>query len=153
MSSHAIRLTTRAPVPVAVIRRLVPPPDLGRAVQSACGAVWQELRTQGLHGGRHVAIYLDGRITLEAGVECDLPFLERAGVCRSTTPGGLIASVTHLGPYATLGRAHEAIHAWARATGHRLPGPRWETYGHWQAAWEADPGAIETEVAYLVAPA
>jgi effector-binding domain-containing protein len=78
--------------------------------------------------------------------------VEQGGVVRSATPGGLVAALTHLGPYGTLAAAHQAIHDWCEANRHRPVGPRWETYGHWQAAWDTDPSRIETEVAYLVAP-
>lgn len=148
-----ISLAQRAATPIAIVRRQVASAELGAAVQAACGAVWAELRAQGIRGGRNIALYRDTLITLEAGVELEGAFLERGGVTRSATPEGLVASIKHFGPYGTLRVAHDAIHTWARNSGHRLVGPRWEFYGHWQTAWDADPSKIETEVAYLVEPA
>lgn len=98
MSPSIISIAPRAATPIAVLRRQVSPSDLGPALQAGCGAVWAELRAQGLRGGRNVAVYRDERITLEAGVEVDGALLERAGVVRSETPAGLVASVTHFGP-------------------------------------------------------
>jgi effector-binding domain-containing protein len=99
-----------------------------------------------------VALYWDDAIRVEAGVEFDGAFTEQDGVSRSSTPPGLVATVTHLGPYGTLGAAHDALHSWLQAHGHRKLGPRWEIYGHWQAAWDADPSQVLTEICYLVAP-
>lgn len=138
---------------VAVIRAQVDPSALGHAVQAACGRVWSELRAQGVRGGGNIAIYHDDRITLDAGVEAEAAFTERQGVVRSATPAGLVATLRHVGPYDQLHLAHEAIHQWARQHGHRLAGPRWEVYGHWQPDWTTDPSLIETDVSYLVAEA
>jgi effector-binding domain-containing protein len=63
---------------------------------------------------------------------------------------GLVVALKHFGPYGTLAAAHQAIHDWCKAHGHRPTGPWWETYGQWQAAWGTDPAAIETEIAYLL---
>ena len=80
------------------------------------------------------------------------PFAERGGIVRSETPAGLVATLTHFGPYGTLSVAHQALKDWCHSNQHRCVGPRWEIYGHWQRAWDADPSGIETEVAYLVLP-
>jgi len=64
-----------------------------------------------------------------------------------------VASTTHLGPYAGLGAAHDAIHQWCRANNHRLAGPSWEIYGHWDPEWDADPSRIRTDVYYLLTTA
>lgn len=150
MPPATVSILRRMPVAIAIQRRVIRPSGLGRAIQEACGAVWEELRAQGIRGGRNVALYLDHLVTLEAGVELAEPFSERSGITRSATPDGLVAVVVHFGPYSTLGVAHDLVHTWARTSGYRLLGPRWETYGHWQPDWNADPTKIETEVAYLV---
>jgi effector-binding domain-containing protein len=97
-----------------------------------------------------VAVYWDGAIRLEVGVEVAELFTEQDGVVRSTTPGGRVAVVAHLGPYGGLGRAHAAVREWAKTSGHRLAGPNWEIYGHWQDAWNANPSLIRTDVCYQV---
>ncbi len=152
MPTPTVHLQERPGLSLAVIHRQVTPAQLASVVPECCGAVWRALKAQGLRGGRHVALYRDDAIRLEAGVEFDGAFTEQDGVTRSRTPPGLVAAVTHLGPYSTLGTAHDALHRWMQAHGHRKVGPRWEIYGHWQAAWDADPSQILTEVCYLVAP-
>ena len=139
-------------IPVAVIRRQVPASALSRVVPECCGLVWNALRAQQVTGGRNVAIYWNGAIRLEVGVEVDTPFVERDEVARSATPAGYAVSATHRGPYDQLGRAHDAIRSWCKANGHVLAGPNWEIYGHWMPEWNRNPSLIRTDVFYLVSP-
>jgi effector-binding domain-containing protein len=136
---------------IAVVRRQVPASDLSRVVPESCGRVWKTLRAQGIKGGRNVALYWDGAIRLEAGVEVVGAFTEQDDVVRSATPGGRVAVVAHFGPYGRLGDAHAAVRNWAKTNGHRLAGPNWEIYGHWQEEWNSDPSLIRTDVCYAVA--
>lgn len=146
-----IRLHQVDPVTLAVVRRQARPADLATVVPAGCGLVWDLLRQQGARGGRHVALYRDDAIHLEVGVEMTMPFVEAGELVRSATPGGLVATATHRGPYRDLARTHRAIHEWCRDEGCRLAGASWEVYGHWQAAWNDDPSLIETDVFYAVA--
>lgn len=146
-----VRLDTLPAVPLAVVRRQVSRAQLGSAVREGCGLVWAFARERKLPAGRNVAVYLDGSIRLEVGVELAAPFDEQEGVVRSATPAGLTASVTLLGPYDQLGAAHAAIRDWCGAHGHRLVGPNWEIYGHWQKEWNTDPSRVRTDVFYQVA--
>lgn len=149
---YNVQLAQLASRPLAVVRRCARPQDLSQVVPDACGAVWNVLRSQQISGaGRHVAVYLDGRINLEVGVELDTPFAGYGEVVPSATPAGLVATTTHFGPYGLLHRAHAAIQQWCRVNGHTLAGPQWEIYGHWIDAWNADPSLIRTDVFYLLA--
>ena len=112
--------------------------------------VWEALRAQKAKAGRNVAVYLDKANSVEAGVELLGEFAEQGEVVRSATPGGMAASVTYFGPYAGLGAAHDAVHEWSRVNHHQLAGPRWEIYGHWLPAWDADPSQIRTDIFYQV---
>ena len=150
--SYTVQVRQLESIPLAVVRRQAKQAELSRLVPECCGLVWNALRAQQVRGGRHVAIYWDGSIRLEVGVELLVPFVETGDVVRSATPAGTVASVTHLGPYGGLGAAHEAIHDWCRANNHRTAGPSWEIYGHWKDEWNADPSQIRTDVFYLVAP-
>jgi effector-binding domain-containing protein len=152
MSSYEVQLQQLRSIPLAVVRRQARADELSRLVPECCGIVWNALRAQQAKGGRHVAIYWDDTIRLEIGAEMNEPFAEQGEMVRSATPSGAVASVTHLGPYASLGEAHDAVHSWCRARNHRLAGPRWEIYGHWQREWDTDPSQIRTDVFYLVAP-
>ena len=123
-------------------------------VPEGCGLVWNAVRAQDARGGRHVAVYWDASIRLEVGVELLGPFRDEGQVVRSATPGGWVAWVAHFGPYSGLGAAHSAVRDWCNAHHHRLTGPNWEIYGHWQAEWNTDPSKIRTDVFYQVgAPA
>lgn len=153
MSHYEVRVEQLGSIPLAVIRRQARPDELSRVVPHCCGLVWNALRAQQLKGGRHVALYWDDAITLEVGVELSVPFVERDDVVRSATPAGIVASVTHLGPYGGLGVAHKAIQDWRKAGDHRFAGPSWEIYGHWKQEWDNDPSQIRTDVFYLIAPA
>jgi effector-binding domain-containing protein len=133
------------------VRREVPASALAGIVPECCGIVWQAVKAQHVPAGRHVAIYHDDAIRLEVGVEIHGSFVDDDEVVTSATPAGRVACLVHLGPYETLGVAHAAIHRWAAAHGHRVAGPRWEIYGHWQREWDTDPSAIRTDVYYLLA--
>ena len=150
MTAPAVELRHLPSVPLAVIRRRVAASELARVVPEGCGIVWNALRAQQMRPGRHVAIYWNGDIRLEVGVELAEPFVEKDGLVRSATPDGLTAFTTHVGPYGQLGSAHEAIQQWCKARGHRLLGPNWEIYGHWQSEWNEDPSKIRTDVFYQV---
>lgn len=152
MSLASVRLRQSASIPLAVIRGTVRRPDLSRIVPEWCGLVWTAVRAQQTKAGRHVALYWDDSVQLEVGVELLGPFIDRGDVVCSATPAGLVASVTHLGPYLGLGAAHEAVRAWTNEHGHHRVGPWWEIYGHWQPEWSVDPSRIRTDVCYLVEP-
>jgi len=109
------------------------------------------VRAQNLRGGRNVALYWDGGIRLEVGVELAVAFETDGEVVPSHTPAGQAATVTHFGPYAQLGGAHEAIREWCQTHGYRLVGPSWEVYDHWQDSWNSNPSGIRTDVFYQVA--
>jgi effector-binding domain-containing protein len=144
-----VRLTRVAPQLTAVVRSIAPRQALSTAVPAACGEVWSYMRAAQLpKPGRNVALYLDGRITFEAGAEVAAPFPASDRVICSQTPGGMVATATHVGPYNQLAAAHSAILAWCAAHGKTLAGPNWEVYGH----WTDDPSQLRTDVFYLLVP-
>ena len=69
MALSEVRITHSDSVPVAVVRRQARASELSKIVPESCGVVWSWLRARQLRGGRHVAIYWDGVIRLEVGVE------------------------------------------------------------------------------------
>jgi effector-binding domain-containing protein len=150
VTPYAVRLQRLDSVPLAVIQRQATASELARVVPECCGVVWQTVRAQQAQAGRHVAIYWDGSIRLEVGVELHGPFVEHGAVVHSATPAGAVASATHFGPYGGLGAAHEAIRRWCEDNHHRLAGPNWEIYGHWEREWNDDPSRIRTDVYYLL---
>ena len=150
MPNHLVRIERLDSVPVAVICGQASRSELSRLVPEWCGRVWNAVRAQQAPAGRHVAIYWDASIRLEVGVELKGPFVDHGEVVRSATPSGMVASVTHFGPYGGLGAAHAAVRDWCLANDQRLAGPNWEIYGHWQTDWDAKPSLIQTDVFYLL---
>jgi effector-binding domain-containing protein len=131
----------------AVVRRRARLSELAQVVPHGCGEVWAFIRSSGLPHPRHnLALYLDGEINLECGVEVAQPFTGDGRVVCSSTPAGRVATVAHLGPYNRLGEAHKAICKWCADHGHALAGPNWEVYGD----WEDDPAKLRTDVFYLL---
>jgi effector-binding domain-containing protein len=145
-----VHLIRAEPIPTAVVRRRALRSDLSAVVPDCCGLVWNFARTHGLKAGRHVALYLNGNIDLEVGVEVTAPFEEQGEFVHSSTPAGTAVTAVHFGPYQRLGEAHDAIRAWCAANGHKPTGLNWEIYGHWQPEWNANPSAIRTDVFYQV---
>jgi effector-binding domain-containing protein len=148
MPYSAIRFQQLESIPLAVIRRQANPSELSRLVPQLCGLVWNAVRAQQAKAGRHVAIYWDGSIRLEVGVELYGRFADDGEVVRSATPAGSVASGTHLGPYQQMSATQDAIRRWCVANGHSLAGPSWEIYGHWQPEWNTDPSLIRTDIYY-----
>jgi len=149
--SSAVQLQQFKSIPLAVIRSRVSTSELSRVVPECCGLVWNAVRAQQVRAGRNVAVYWDGSIRLEVGVELLGSFTEVGNVVRSATPSGTVARATHFGPYGGLGAAHEAIRTWCTANNHNPAGPNWEIYGHWQPEWNTNPSQIRTDVYYLLA--
>jgi effector-binding domain-containing protein len=150
MTPYTVQVEHLDSIPLAVVRRQARQADLSRLVPECCGLVWNVLRAQQIKGGRHVAVYWDNSIRLEVGVELSVPFVEQDGVVQSATPAGMVAWVTHFGPYGRLGAAHEAIRQWCTSHNHRVAGPQWEIYGHWLKEWDSDPSQIRTDIYYLL---
>jgi effector-binding domain-containing protein len=144
-------LTNSEATPTAVIRSRVEPKELSKFVPAACGEVWSFIRATGLpRPGRHVALYLDTRGSVEVGAEVSAPFVGNDRVHCSQLPAGPVVTTTHFGPYTRLSEAHAAIREWCAEHGHRLASISWEIYGHWDEGWNADPSKIRTDVFYLV---
>jgi effector-binding domain-containing protein len=116
-------------------------------IPEALGVVWAFIRAAGIPDhDRNVVVYLDGEMNLECGVLIPRPFSADGDVIRSATPGGLVATAAHLGPYDRLGDAHQAVFDGCAAQGYRRAGPSWELYGH----WTDDPSKLRTDVFWLL---
>ncbi len=150
MSEPQVFVANSTGTPLLVERHVVPRATVGVAVQRGCGRAFQAAKALGARPGRNVALYHDGQVTLDAGVECEGDWSAPPGLRRTSTPPGRVASLLHVGPYGTLGETHAALHAWFARTGERPAGPNWEVYGHWRGEWNDDPSRIETEVCYLL---
>jgi effector-binding domain-containing protein len=131
----------------AVVRRRAKQTELAIVVPQACGEVWSFIRSSPLlHPGRNLALYLDGEINLEVGVEVSQSFEGNGHVFCSRTPAGTVVTTAHFGPYNRLHEAHNALCTWCRKNGHAVPGINWEVYGH----WNDDPAKLRTDVFFLL---
>jgi len=88
LTSTAVQFDQLDSLPLAVIRRHASASELSRVVPQCCGLVWNAMRARQARAGRHVAIYWDGSIRLEVGVELYGPFAEEG---RSSVPQRLLA--------------------------------------------------------------
>jgi effector-binding domain-containing protein len=139
---------------LAAVRRRVKIGSVGAAWKPALDQVWAFLRTHaGLRtDGHNVFLYhhpasRDQPMDVDFGVEVVRAFEPEGEVVSTETPAGEIAVAVHVGPYAQLHRAHDAIHAWRARTGRAFAGASWEVYGD----WSDDPGKLETTICYLLA--
>ena len=144
-----VKLLPVPAIPLLVVRRTAPQSQLSRVVPDACGVVWNFIRTHEVTPrGRNVAVYLNGKIDMEIGVEVCAHAAGESEVILSATPAGTAATATHWGDYRALHLAHDAIRDWCTANQYTPTGPSWEIYGH----MGDDPAKVRTDVFYLVAP-
>jgi AraC family transcriptional regulator len=73
-----------------------------------------------------------------------------AGVIADTLPGGLVATMMHVGPYDKLTESHAAIQQWIEAEGFVATGAPWEFYITDPADFP-DPADWKTELFWPVA--
>lgn len=139
--------------PLAAVRRRVRIGDVGRAWKPALDLVWEFLRQhEGLRTDGHNCFFYrhpaDGEATMvvEFGVQVIRSFQDAGEVICTETPAGEVAMTTHIGSYAKLAAAHEAINSWRAATGRAFGGCSWEIYGD----WTDDEAKLETQVVYLL---
>ena len=85
-------------------------------------------------------------VPLEIGVQVPAPFSGNDVIRCSSTPGGRVATVVHMGPYQELRSAYDALGKWRADNQEKWAGPFWEVYGH----WSDDPAQVRTDVFYLL---
>lgn len=138
---------------LAAVRRRVRIGEVGKAWKPALDLVWEFL-------GRHEGLRTDGHncflyhhpgpgeevMMVEFGVQVVRPFPDEGEVVCTETPAGEVVMTTHIGSYAKLAAAHQAIHSWRAATGRTFGACSWEIYGD----WTDDETKIETQVVYLL---
>jgi effector-binding domain-containing protein len=83
---------------------------------------------------------------IDFGVQVTRPFEDEGEVICTETPAGEVAMTTHIGSYATLAGAHNALQSWRATTGRALGSCSWEIYGD----WTEDEAKLETQVVYLL---
>jgi DNA-binding transcriptional MerR regulator/effector-binding domain-containing protein len=80
------------------------------------------------------------------GVKGPLPTPAGRTLEARTVPGGEVAVIVHVGPFATVGEAYQALAAWIGQHGYRMSGPPREIY----LTAPTDPGPPVTEIRWPV---
>jgi effector-binding domain-containing protein len=83
---------------------------------------------------------------VDFGVQVIRPFKDEGEVICTETPAGEVAMTTHIGSYAGIAAAHNAIQSWRTATGRAFGTCSWEVYGD----WTDDEAKLETMVVLFV---
>ena len=138
--------------PIAAVRQRVRIGEVGKVWKPALDLVWeflrsqQDLRTDGHNCFlyHHPALGEDV-MAVDFGVQVTRPFDSAGEVICSETPAGEVVMTTHIGSYAGIPAAHEAIRSWSMANGSAL-GMHWEIYGD----WTDDETKLETQVIYML---
>jgi effector-binding domain-containing protein len=126
--------------------------ELPEKITANLGKVWTYLRANGASTEHSVVVYRDfdhatGVMTIDVGVQVGSALPSSGAIVPVTTPGGLVVTTVHLGPYSKLGDASSALHEFCRANAHPIAGPTWEEYGD----WHEDSSKLRTDVFVLVA--
>ena len=125
--------------------------ELPKKIVGNLDKVWAYLRANGARTGHNVVVYRDfdrakGVMIIDVGVQVESALPGNGEVVPVTSPGGLVATTAHIGPYAKLGEASSALHEFCRTHDHPIAGPTWEVYGD----WTDDPSKLRTDVFALV---
>ncbi len=138
---------------LAAVRRRVPIGEVGKAWKPALDLVWDFLRRQeGLRTHGHNCFLYHHPAPGEAAMVVDfgvqvIRLFENAGeVICTETPAGEVVTTTHIGSYAKLAAAHQAISSWCLANNRAVGAYSWEIYGD----WTEDETKLETQVVYLL---
>jgi effector-binding domain-containing protein len=137
------------PREAAVIRITVAPMALPTAIHDALIEVERVLgeAAVGLAGPPFVRYFEWGpeRLVAEIGFPVLRPAPAVGRVGPASLPGGLVASVVHVGPYETIATTYASLQRWLQTTGHGELGPMWEVY--WtDPESEPDASAWRTEI-------
>ena len=118
--------------PTAVVRGRVPRDGIAAFVGHAFGAVMAAVAQQGRQvAGAPYARYLrmdDEGWDVEAGFPVRQAVAPAGEVQPSTLPGGRTARTLHVGDYAALGGAYDALKGWVVDNGYVPDGEPWECY-------------------------
>lgn len=137
-SGWEVRIEQTLPRPIAAVLARLPRSRIAAEFRTHLDQVYAAARSGAVRlDGQNVFVYRDvpgapGEFDVDFGVGVVGACAATGNVVCTATPGGRVATTTHVGDYAKLGDAHAAVVAWCRAHGHALAGTRWEVYGHWQ---------------------
>jgi effector-binding domain-containing protein len=88
-------------------------------------------------------------VDLEAGLPVPAAITAKGQILSGELPGGRAAVTWHMGSYAGISQAYEALQVWIEDQGHEPAGPPWEVY--WTNPGEVpNPADWKTEVIYPI---
>ena len=149
--TYRVQVVEVAPTVIASVRRRIAWREIAANVRPLLDVVWAFLRTGAVDvAGHNVLVYhaiSDTEVEVEAGVQVAGEFASTQDVRCSATPGGRVATTTHVGPYADLKNAYAALIAWCDVQGERRSAHSWELYGD----WSDDPRELRTDLYWLLA--
>jgi AraC family transcriptional regulator len=118
--------------PAVAIRDKVATEGLGPAMRELYPVVWAFLEKRGIEpAGPSFAVYhsySEEEVDFEAGFPVAEPVEGEGRVVGIELPAVRAAVTVHVGPYTTIGQAHEALDAWAHGQGHDHGEPVREVY-------------------------
>jgi effector-binding domain-containing protein len=88
-----------------------------------------------------------GVMNIDVGVQVEAALPGNGEVVPVTSPGGLVVTTVHFGPYDKLGDASSSLHEFCGTHDHPIAGPTWEQYRD----WSDDPSKLRTDVFVQVA--
>ncbi len=158
MTDYIIDRTELSTVPVLFIRTRTDRTAVAETLGQSLPAVFGHVMAQGLAmAGPPFVRYLDSSpafVTLEAGIPLvDPPPAPPtdSGIERGELPEGPAATTVHVGPYETIGAAHEALDRWMADRGETAAGAPWEIYLT-DPAEVPDPAEWQTQVVWPLRP-
>lgn len=118
--------------PAVAIRDTVATEGLGPAMRELYPVVWAFLEKRGIEPtGPSFAVYhsySEEEVDFEAGFPVPEPVEGEGRVVSIELPAVRAAVTVHVGPYTTIGQAHEALDAWAHGQGQDHGEPVREIY-------------------------
>jgi effector-binding domain-containing protein len=147
---YEVRLETVEPRMLAAARgRCTTMAEIPAKIRELLDQVWPYVKEHKIQTtGINVVLYRpepEG-LQMEAGAWVTSAFPESPQVVQRSTPGGMVATTTHVGPYQGIPAAHDAIAKWCRDNHRERAGPNWEVYGH----WTDDPAKLQTDIFHLL---
>ena len=137
------------PREVAIVRVEVPMAELPNTMGEAMCEVEAQMKEAGVEvAGPPFARYLElapDRIVAEIGFPVWRPAPHVGRVFPGQLPGGRVATILHLGPYAGLAETYAKLERWLTESGATAAGPMWE--GYWSdPTAEPDPATWRTMI-------
>jgi len=150
--AYEVRTETFRPESIAAVRASCTIPEIPTAWKPALDQVWAFLkRRPELKAGHNFFLYhhptnRTDPMQIDFGVQVSAPFKDDGAVRCLTSPGGLTATTSLVGPYSRMPEAHRAIHEWCSANNKRIGGASWEVYGD----WDEDETKLNTWIYYAL---